>query len=340
MRLREWRTLADLFQQTKKYAESWDEYAEKLADYKKELEKAKKEGDTKKGEPKKEGAPAPAPSAKPEEAKPEEKRNGPPEGRPHFPRRRPGGSLIELLRDLTGQVDLGGPEDPDDKDEQGAKKGELSFKDGVSYADGPPQNGPPQPGQGADKKDEPKKPGRPQRNPQMEVLRQVLDGKVALDVYLEHAADVLDLLELAKQYKFDFFVTGGKEAQHVARELEAAGVAVVVVVPHDLASSELPTAAQLAAAGVDVVITTDGQTGSASRHLSLAAAAAVAGGMDKERALAAITSRAAALLGVADRVGTLEAGKDADVVVTSGELLSSSATVERVFVDGAMVVGR
>jgi imidazolonepropionase-like amidohydrolase len=319
MRLRDWKTFADQLQATKKYVEAWDDYKEKLEEYKKELEKAKQAGDVKRPaeEPKKE-APAPGP----DHPTPE----GPPEGPGDRPGRRgrrrpqpPGGSLTPLLEQLA-EIYRDGP--------QGGPPQQ------------PPQQGGPQQG-GGDKKDEgPKKPPRPGYEPPKEVLRRVLDGKLPLNVYVEHAADLENLLELAHQYHFRFVVTGGREASRMADTLAEEGVTVVVVQPNDLSSADLGNAAALDDAGVDVVLTTSGHSGPATRHLSLAAAAAVAGGMDSERALAAITSRPAALLGIADRVGTLEAGKDADVVITRGELFSSAAVVERVFIEGSPVAAR
>jgi hypothetical protein len=319
MRLREWKTFADQLQQTKKYVESWDEYQEKLEEYKKEIEKAKKAGDTKLPESAKKDAPAPAP-----EAPKAEPQQGPGEGGRRGWPRRPRGSLIDQLLaaiEESGQGDALAQGAPPQAPPQG----------------GPPGGAPP----GGEKKEEgPKKPPRPPRDASKEVLRQVLEGKIALDVYADAAADLQNLIELSRQFHFRFAVTGGREAARVAAELAKAGVAVVVVQPHDLASESLSTAAELDEAGVSVVITTAGRSGGATRHLTLSAAAAIAGGMAKESALAAITSRAAALLGVADRVGTLEAGKDADLLITNGELFSSTAVVERVLVDGVSVVSK
>src|SRR5688572_10714935 len=162
--------------------------------------------------------------------------------------------------------------------------GSNGISDGVSYAEEPPQN-PGQGGQGGqagqqggDKKDEgPKKPARPNREPLREVLKLVIEGKLPVNVYARRAADVVNLLELAEKYKFRPIVTASGEAARLQEELRAAGVPVVVVQPHDLESEELSSAAELDAAGVNVVLTTAGTSASATRHLSLSAAAAIAG---------------------------------------------------------------
>ncbi len=339
MRLREWKTLAETLQATKKYIESWDDYAEKLEEYKKELEKAKKEGDTKKPDEKKEKKEEGTPPTDP----PKEGPGGGPRGeggpeRRRGPRQKSADSpFLRWLRDLTGEVDLGGPEDPD-RDEEGDHDHGLLLTDGVSYAEEPAGGQGGAGGQGDKKSEEPKKPDRPGRDAGREALRKALEGKIGVNVYADAAADLQNLLDLLQVYHLKVTISGARDAALVAEQIAAAHVGVVFVQPHDLESETLTTAAKLDAAGIAVVITTAGQTGVATRHLSLSAAAAVAGGMDKEHALAAITSRAAAMLGVADRIGTLEAGKDADVLVTRGELFSSTSAIERLFIDGAAVV--
>jgi imidazolonepropionase-like amidohydrolase len=91
-------------------------------------------------------------------------------------------------------------------------------------------------------------------------------------------------------------------------------------------------------AGVRVAIQTDEM--SAVKYLSINAALAVREGMSEEAALAAITIVPAETIGVADRVGSLEVGKDGDVVVLSGHPFDYRTVVEMVFVDGVLVYRR
>ncbi len=338
MRLREWKTFSEQLAATQKYIESWDEYAEKLEEYKKEIEKSAKEGTKLPAEKKEEAAPKPeAPGGSGPGAGEGGGRRGPGgEGR----RPRPGRAhahdtpFLNWLRDTLGWMcDCGLPTHEGGHADHDLHA--LLLSDGVSYAEEPAK-----PEGGDAKKEEPKKPARPNREESREVLRKVLEGKIGVNVYFGAAADLQNLLDLLATYPLKVVVTGGGESAELADELAARQIPTVVVQPHDLNSATLGAAAKLEAAGVDVVLTTAGATPGATRHLSLSAAAAIAGGLTPEQALAAITSRAAALLGVGDKVGTLKAGMHGDVVITRGELFSSTAVIERVFVEGASVLQR
>lgn len=94
----------------------------------------------------------------------------------------------------------------------------------------------------------------------------------------------------------------------------------------------------MARAGVKVAIQTDEM--SAVKYLTINAALAVREGMSEEEALRAITINAAEIIGVADRVGSLEAGKDADIVVFSGHPFDYCSVPEAVIVDGQVVYRR
>jgi imidazolonepropionase-like amidohydrolase len=334
-RLREWKLFLDRLAATKKYIEAWDDYEEKLAEYKKELEKAKKEGATK-VEKKEEGPKPPTPP----EQKPEEHPPGPdapgPGGRPRGRRRPPGGSLLPYLfpEGSTPPLHVDGDEPEGDPHDCTKEPPGLSIKDGVSFAE---EGAPPA---GGEKKEEAKKPPRPGRDVQAEALRKMLEGKLVLRAQLSHAADLQNLLDLRQNYPIDLVVTGGADAWKFAPALANAGVPVVFALAADAAPDVAAVPAKLAAAHVDFSLTADDPGSASTRFLALVAAVAVAGGLDREAALAAITSAPARQLGVADRVGTLEAGKDADLVVTRGELFSSSVVFEQVYVDGKPVLAR
>jgi imidazolonepropionase-like amidohydrolase len=334
-RLREWKMLLDRLAATKKYIEAWDDYDEKLAEYKKELEKAKKEGNTK-AEKKEEGPKPPTPP----EPKPDERPPGPdgpgPGGRPRGRRRPPSGSLLPYLFPVGEGAPLHVDGDDPDGDPHDCTKEPigLSWKDGVSYA----EEG--APAAGGEKKEDAKKPPRPGRDVQSEALRRLLEGKLSLRVQASHSADLQNLLDLRQQYPIDVVVTGGADAWKLASALANANVPVVFALAADAAPEVAAVPAKLAAAHVDFALTADDPGSASTRFLALVAAVAVAGGLDREAALAAITSTPARQLGVDDRVGTLEAGKDADVVVTRGELFSSSVVFEQVYVDGKPVLAR
>jgi imidazolonepropionase-like amidohydrolase len=95
----------------------------------------------------------------------------------------------------------------------------------------------------------------------------------------------------------------------------------------------------LAKAGVKVALMTDHPV-IPIEYLSLCAALAVKEGMDEDAALLAITLNPAEILGVAERVGSLSPGKDADLLVLSGSILDIRTRVERVFINGNLVRAR
>jgi imidazolonepropionase-like amidohydrolase len=96
-------------------------------------------------------------------------------------------------------------------------------------------------------------------------------------------------------------------------------------------------AARLHRAGVQIALSTDGSSG---RSVVMEAAVARAHGLPEAEALRAVTLNAAAILGVADRLGSVEKGKDADLVIWTAHPLGTWAKAERVVVDGRVVFDR
>lgn len=105
----------------------------------------------------------------------------------------------------------------------------------------------------------------------------------------------------------------------------------------ELRNRSFETPGILDRAGCHVSIITDSPV-IPQEHLSLAAGLAVKAGMDPFSALKAITIHPAEHLGIADRVGSIEAGKDADLVICDGDILSSATKVCSVYIDGKAVV--
>ena len=95
-------------------------------------------------------------------------------------------------------------------------------------------------------------------------------------------------------------------------------------------------AALLRKAGIPVAVCTD-HPENPIQYLPLAAALTVRAGLDREKALGAITIDAAKIAGIADRVGSITVGKDADLVVTDGDILELGTAVERVWIGGKQV---
>jgi imidazolonepropionase-like amidohydrolase len=175
----------------------------------------------------------------------------------------------------------------------------------------------------------------------LEALQPVLAGRQPLVLEAHRASDVQLALRIAREYDLRLIVTGGTEAWMVADDLARARVPVIVKVLNNLPSSfeslgaTYENAARLRRAGVQVAITS-GETFQAF-NLRQEAGNAVAYGLPWAEAFRAVTLYPAQIWGVADRYGSLEAGKVANVVVWDGDPFEMLTTVNRVFIRGQEV---
>jgi len=174
----------------------------------------------------------------------------------------------------------------------------------------------------------------------LEALAPVAHGELPLAVAVDRASDILAALRFAAEQRLRLIVVGGAEAWMVAPALAASKVPVIVNPTSNLPDFEslgttLENAARLEAAGVTVAFASfDAHNARDLRH---AAGSAVAYGMPWDSALAAVTLVPARIWGVADRYGTLEPGKVADLVIWSGDPFELLTTAEHVFIDGREV---
>jgi len=138
-------------------------------------------------------------------------------------------------------------------------------------------------------------------------------------------------------------IVGGRDAPMCAELLKRHEVPVIVLGTHVLPRRDdagydepytLP--ARLEAAGIAFAIANNDDTAH-ERNLPYSAAMAAAHGLDRERALRAVTLSAAEVLGVADRLGSLEVGKSATLLVTDGDPLAVTTKVERAYIDGRAI---
>jgi imidazolonepropionase-like amidohydrolase len=157
---------------------------------------------------------------------------------------------------------------------------------------------------------------------------------------VDRAADIRALLTLAREYRLRTVVLGGAEAWQVADDLAAARVPVLTGGLTDLPSSfdelgaTLENAARLRKAGVAVALTTGGENSFRVRTLRQHAGNAVANGLAWDDALRAVTLTPAEIFGLADTMGSLQAGREANVVVWDGDPFELSTRAEHVFVRG------
>ncbi|HSJ08396.1 MAG TPA: amidohydrolase family protein [Longimicrobiales bacterium] len=182
-----------------------------------------------------------------------------------------------------------------------------------------------------------------------EALQPVLSRAIPLMITVERAAEIDAALGLARDFNIRVVLVGAAEAWMRAAELAAANVPVVVGgirnIPGDFntLNARGDNAALLRRAGVMVLLFSDsyGDGGSFNaRNVRFEAGNAVANGMTWDDALRAVTLAPATTLGVADRIGSLEAGRDANIVVWSGDPFEFATQAEVVLVRGVRATGQ
>ena len=171
-------------------------------------------------------------------------------------------------------------------------------------------------------------------------------GEILVDV--DRASDIRAVLALGKQYGLKLILTGAAEAWQVADDLKTAKVPVLVgamsniPTTFDALGSRQDNAALLHAAGVSVSLIDNGNGAGDfnARNMRQEAGNAVAYGLPWDEALRAITLGPAEAFGVADRLGSLGAGKSANVVVWSGDPFEFGSRAERVYIRGVLQTGK
>lgn len=181
-------------------------------------------------------------------------------------------------------------------------------------------------------------------NLKFEALRKLFDKKQKLFVHGDQVKQMLVAIDFVKEFGFDVVIVGGSESFQIADLLKANNIAVILNEQHALPATEdddidqpYKTPAALQKAGVLFALN-DGSDNARYRNLSYNAGTAATYGLTKEQALQAITLNAAKILGIADRTGSLETGKDANIVISEGDLLDmKSSTVTDAFIQGRQV---
>lgn len=178
------------------------------------------------------------------------------------------------------------------------------------------------------------------RNLKSEALADLLDGEITALVTAHTAHDIVTALRVQEEFGFDMVLDGAAEAYLVIDEIKEAGVPVIIHPPMIRPSGEaknasMETAAILVDAGIPVAFQS-GYEGYVpkSRIARYEAAIAAANGLGFDGAMQALTMGAAEILGIADRVGSLEEGKDADVVLFDGDPFEYLTSVLAVIVNG------
>jgi imidazolonepropionase-like amidohydrolase len=184
---------------------------------------------------------------------------------------------------------------------------------------------------------------KPARDLRLETLARVIRREIPLLVSAHRANDILAALRVAREFNIRMALDGASEAYLVIDQIKAAGVPVIIHPTMYRAGGEtenlsFETAAALRKAGIAVAIQS-GYEGYVpkTRVVLFEAALAAANGMSFIDALAAITINAARILGIAERVGSLEAGKDADLALFDGDPFEYTSHVTGVIINGQVV---
>ena len=183
---------------------------------------------------------------------------------------------------------------------------------------------------------------RPSFDIKLEALIPVLKKEIPLKAHAHAAEDIFTALRIAREFDLKITLEHVTEGHLIAEELAeenvplAVGPTLTSASKFELRNKSWTTPGLLAAAGCQVSIITDSPV-IPQEYLPLCAGLAVRAGMEPFAALQAITINPAKHAGIADRVGSLETGKDADIVITDGCPFEVSTKVEYVFIDGKKI---
>jgi imidazolonepropionase-like amidohydrolase len=176
----------------------------------------------------------------------------------------------------------------------------------------------------------------------LEALVPVVERRLPLITTANREQDIRDAIAFADRARVNIVIAGDAEANHVAALLKEKNVAVILgdrlTMPSredDFHASSYQLAGELAKAGVKVAFSSGDSTN--TRLLPYNAAISVAWGMDRDLAIKALTIHAAEILGVADRLGSLQPGKDANLFIARGDPLEIRTTITHVIIGGVDV---
>ena len=187
------------------------------------------------------------------------------------------------------------------------------------------------------------KEGKGKRDLKNEVLRDVVAGKLPLMITANRAQDIMGALRLKEEFGLDLVIDGAAEAYLLLDELREAGVSVILHPTMtrqygDYANASFTTARTLREAGIPFALQSGYEAYVPKTRLVLwEAGFAVANGLAAEDALRTITIDAARIIGMDDRVGSLEPGKDGDVALFDGDPFEYTTHATAVVIDGEVV---
>lgn len=175
--------------------------------------------------------------------------------------------------------------------------------------------------------------------PEMDQLSKAVSGELPLLIVVDAASDIQSAIKWVEGKDAKVIFSGVAEGWRVADEIAKAGIPVITGPVQELPTRQsdrydaaYANAGKMAKAGVKVALRTDEEEN--VRNLPFHAAFAAAYGLGKEEALKAITIHPAEIFGIADQYGSVEAGKRANLVISTGDPLETKSQIMHVFIDG------
>ncbi|MGQ4871853.1 MAG: amidohydrolase [Candidatus Thorarchaeota archaeon] len=184
-------------------------------------------------------------------------------------------------------------------------------------------------------------PAPPNKNLGLEVIAMVLKREIPLHAHAHRADDIATIIRIAKEFNIRLVIIHCTEGHKIADFIAKAGVPAVVgptmfwVSKPETRERSFETVVKLVRAGVKVALQTDSLT--PMLHYQLLPMYAVKYGLTKDEAFRCVTMNPAEILGIEKRVGSLEPGKDADIVIWSGDPFDFYSKPESVFINGSPV---
>ncbi len=186
--------------------------------------------------------------------------------------------------------------------------------------------------------------GGSETNLKFEAVKNLFSKKQKLYVHANTVRQMLVALDFVKEFGFDMVIVGASEGWQIADLLKQNNVSVILDQLHRLPTTEdddvdqpYKTAAALQKAGVLFALSDD-DSQNRGRNLAFNAGTAAAYGLTKEQALAAITLNAAKIMGAADKIGSITVGKDANIIISSGDILDMRTNnVTDAFIQGRKI---
>jgi imidazolonepropionase-like amidohydrolase len=183
----------------------------------------------------------------------------------------------------------------------------------------------------------------PEYNAKFEALAPVFDGTLPVIVSVEKAKDIELAIKFVQDEKLKAIFRGCAQGFKVADKIKESGIPVIIdslytgpSEPEDGYDAPYRNVVELARAGV-MISFSSGDSPAAGKDLPYHAAKAVAFGLPRDEAIKALTINPARIFGVADRLGSIEAGKDADLLIAAGDPLDSRTELKHLVINGRAI---